>query len=96
MMYKVFKGLKTANDQCEFMSKEQVEKYLKVGNNVGYEGLFGAVKPYFDFDVLYTTRKEQRSNEFNDIRIALDSVCSFLKCDDNHQRTHRAGGVEKR
>ena len=82
MMYKVFKGLKTANDQCEFMSKEQVEKYLKVGNNVGYEGLFGAVKPYFDFDVLYTTRKEQRSNEFNDIRIALDSVCSFLKCDE--------------
>jgi len=80
----------TAEQRLEKTAPEALQ-YIK-DNRVGYEGLFGAVKPYFDFDFNYQTGEEQEANEVKDLVICRESVCGFLECEEHELTVFTANG----
>ena len=80
--YLIYSRLKTTTDQRVEVTASETLQYIK-DSQVGYEGLFGAVKPYFDFDISYKTKKEQEANEYDDVSQCIEGVCGFLSCGEN-------------
>ena len=68
---KVYKTVKTTFDEA--LEVLDVDEYI-ANNKTGYEGIFGAVYPYFDFDVKYDTLKEQQAAADDVLKKVCDEV----------------------
>jgi hypothetical protein len=77
--YNIYSRINSSNDEAVEMTASEVFNHIKK-NKIGHEGLFGGVKPYFDFDFTYKTKAEQVKNECTDALACIYSVESFLKC----------------
>ena len=75
----IYREIKTTVTDKKHYDAYELIDYIK-NNTTGYEGIFGQVKPYFDFDISYKTKREQKNNEYEDVKKAVDGVCEFLSC----------------
>jgi hypothetical protein len=55
----VYKKVRSSNDAG--IDVPHIDEYI-ANNDTGYEGIFGAVRPYFDFDLKYDTLEEQQAS----------------------------------
>ena len=89
--YLIYKSITTSTEQRAELNVVESLQYIK-DNQVGHEGLFGAVKPYFDFDFPYKTKTLQSKNEHDDILQCQKSVCEFLGCEATQLTTFTSNG----
>jgi hypothetical protein len=94
--FAMYDKIKTSNQQHTVQTIDQI--YNLVQNNdtpVGYEGLYGRVKPYFDFDFKYTSEAEQNANEYSDIKTVTDDVKAFLSVPVEYIKVLTANGFKR-